>query len=58
MAGTFRGIIDWEKVGKNTNLDEVVRVLPPERVIEVVEVVVDSRDDVRRLREMDDGGGT
>jgi hypothetical protein len=36
MAGKFSGIIDWEAVGKNTNLDEVVRVLPPERVIEIL----------------------
>jgi hypothetical protein len=36
MASTFRGIIDWEEVGKNTNLDDVVRVIPPERVIEIL----------------------
>jgi hypothetical protein len=38
MASTATGIIDWEALGKTTNLDEVVRFLPPERVIQVLGV--------------------
>jgi hypothetical protein len=32
------GIFDWEAIGQITNLDEVVRILPPEHVIQVVGV--------------------
>lgn len=31
-----RSIIDWEALGRTTNLEEAVRFLPPERVIEVL----------------------
>src|SRR5262249_45375517 len=31
---TTTGVIDWEALGKTTNLGEVVRFLPPERVIQ------------------------
>ena len=30
------GVIDWEEVGKTTNLAEVIRFLPPEIVIETL----------------------
>jgi hypothetical protein len=30
--------LDWETIGEMTNLDEVVRVLPPERVIQMLGV--------------------
>jgi DNA-directed RNA polymerase specialized sigma24 family protein len=30
------GIIDWEKLSKYENLDEVIRILPPDHVIEVL----------------------
>ena len=38
MADTSTSIIDWEAVGKVANLDEVVRLLPPEHVIQVLGV--------------------
>ncbi len=38
-AATTEGVpLDWEKIAKFANLDEVVRVLPPERVVQILGV--------------------